>query len=81
MTMLTASAYPFPYGYAWVEYLFVMPRSQQYLLKALLSNYSPLSKIRVQGIPNRVTIFFQTTLLASTSLIFANGSVSTDLVK
>ena len=37
MTLLTASAYPFSCGYAKVKYLFVMPRSQQYLLKALLS--------------------------------------------
>ena len=38
MTLLTVSACPFPCGYAEVEYLFVIPRSQQYLLKALLSN-------------------------------------------
>ena len=37
MTLLTALAYPFTCGYAKVKYLFVMPRSQQYLLKALLS--------------------------------------------
>ena len=58
MTLLTALACPFPYGYAGVEYLFVMPRSQQYLLKALLSNCSPLSEMRVRGILNRTTIFF-----------------------
>ena len=81
MTLLTASACPFPYGYAEVEYLFFMPRSQQYLWKTLLSNWSPLSEISVWGIPNRVTIFFQTNVLASTSLIFANGSASTHLVK
>ena len=38
MTLLTVSAYPFPYGYVGVEYLFVMSRLQQYLLKALLSD-------------------------------------------
>ena len=53
-----------------MEYLFVMPRSQQYLLKALLSNCSLLSEMSVWGIPNQVTIFFQTNFLASASLIF-----------
>ena len=81
MTLLTVSAYPFPYGYVGVEYLFVMSRLQQYLIKALLSNWSPLSEMSVWGIPNWVTIFFQTNLLASTSLIFANDSASTHLVK
>ena len=81
MTLLTASACPFLCGCARVEYLFIMPRSQQYLLTALLSNWRPLSKMRVRGIPNQVTIFFQKNLLASTSLIFANGSASIHLVK
>ena len=45
-----------------MEYLFVIPKSQQYLLKALLSNCRTLSKIRVWGNPNWVTIFFQTNL-------------------
>ena len=81
MTLLTALAYPFPCGYAGVEYLFVMPRSQQYLLKALLSNCSPLFEMKVRGILNRVTIFFQTNLFAYASLIFANDSVSTHLMK
>ena len=81
MTLSIASACPFPWGYAGVEYLLVMPKSQQYLLKAFLSNWSLLFEMRVRGIPNRVTIFFQRNLLASTSLIFANGSVSTHMVK
>ena len=70
MTLLTTSACPFHCGYAEVEYLFVIPRSQQYFLKALLSNYSLLSEMSVWGIPNRVTIFFQTNFLAFASLIF-----------
>ena len=64
-----------------VEYLFVIPKSQQYLLKALLSNWRPLSEIGVWGTPNRVTIFFQIKFLASTSLMLARGSASTHLVK
>ena len=47
MTLLTVLACPFSFGYARVEYLFVMPRSQQYLLKALLSNYNPMSEMSV----------------------------------
>ena len=38
MTLLIVSACPFPYGEARVEYLFLMPSSPQYLLKALLLN-------------------------------------------
>ena len=56
--LLTVLACSFPCGYAGVKYLFVMPRSQQYLLKAFLSNCSPLSEMRVRGILNRTTIFF-----------------------
>ena len=81
MTLLIASACQFPWGYAGVEYLLVIPRSQQYLLKDLLLNWRPLSEMRVWGTPNSVTIFFQTNFLASTSLIFAKGSTSTHLVK
>ena len=36
MTLLIASSCLFPYGYAEVEYLFVMPKSQQYLLEDLV---------------------------------------------
>ena len=38
MTLLTASACLFPCGYAGVEYLFFIPRLEQYFLKVLLSN-------------------------------------------
>ena len=79
--LINSLGLPIPLWIAEVEYLFLMPKSQQYLLKALLSNWRPLSVMRVWGIPNRVTIFFQTNLLASTSVIFANGSTSTHLVK
>ena len=47
MTLLIVLACPSPYEYAGVEYLLVMPRSQQYLLKALLSNCNPLSEMSV----------------------------------
>ena len=43
-----------------VEYLFLIPSSPQYLLKALLSNWRPFSEIKVCGTSNLVTIFFQT---------------------
>ena len=49
--------------------------------KALLSNCIPLSKMRVFGTPNLVTIFFHTNFLTSTSRIFANASASAYLVK
>ena len=81
LTLLIASACPFPCGYAGVEYLFIMPRSHQYLLKALLSNCKSLSEMRARGTLNLVTIFFQMNFIASISLIFANGSTSTHLVK
>src|SRR6266702_2939836 len=77
ITLLTASACLLPCGYAGVEYLFLMPSSEQYSLKALLSNWSPLSETRARGIPNRVTIFFQTNFFTSTSRMFARGSAST----
>ena len=48
VTLLTVSAYPFPCGYAGVQYLFAVPKSQQYLLKALLSNWRPLFEMRVR---------------------------------
>ena len=72
---------PVSLGISWVEYLFVIPSSEQYLLKALLSNWSSLSEIRVQGTLNRVTMFLQTNLLASTYLMLASGLASTHLVK
>ena len=59
----------------------MIPNSQQYLLKVLLSNWSPLSEMRVWRILNRVTMFFHTNLLTSTSLMFASSSASTHLVK
>ena len=37
--------------------------------------------MRVQGTPNHVTMFLQTNLLASTSLMLASGSALTHLVK
>ena len=80
ITLLTASASPFPCGQARVEYLFLMLNSPQYLLKALISNWSPLSEIRVWGIPNLVTIFFHANFFASTSLILDNDSASTHFV-
>lgn len=59
------SAWPLPWGYAGVEYLFFMPKSQQYLQKALLSNWSPLSDMRVFRTPNLVTMFRHTNLFTS----------------
>ena len=59
----------------------MIPSLQQYLLKALLSNWSPLFEMRVRETLNRVTIFLQMNFLASASLMLANGLVSTHLVK
>ena len=67
IALLAASACPLLRGYAGVEYLFMMPRSQQKSQKALLSNCNPLLEMRVFGTPNLVTIFFHTNFLTSTS--------------
>ena len=64
-----------------VKYLFLMPSSQQYLLKTLLSHWSPLSDMSVGGISNPVTIFFHTNFFASMFLMLDNGSASTHFVK
>ena len=81
IALLTASAYPLLWGYAEVEYLFMMPRSRQKSRKALLSNCNPLLEMRVFGTPNLVTIFFHTNFLTSTSWILAKASASAHLVK
>ena len=81
IVLLMASACPLFWGYVGVEYLFVMPRSRQKSRKVLLSNYIPLSKIRVFGTPNLVTIFFHTNFLTSMSRMLANASASAHLVK
>ena len=81
MTLFVAFAWLLPWGYAGVEYLFFMPKSQQYSRKALLLNWSPLSETRVFGIPNLVMIFHHTNLFTSWSRMLARGSASTHLVK
>ena len=68
IALLVASACPLLWGYAGVEYLFLMPRPQQNSRKALLSNCNPLSDIRESGTPNLVMMFFHTNFLTSTSL-------------
>ena len=41
-----------------MEYRLVIPNSQQYSLKFLLSNWRPLSEMSMCGVPKRVIIFF-----------------------
>lgn len=79
--LFVAFAWPLPWGYAGVEYLLFMPKSQQYLQKALLSNWSPLSDMRVFGTLNLVTMFSHTNLFMSWSWMLARGSASTHSVK
>ena len=79
--LLTASACSLLWGYARVEYLFIMPRSWQKSWKFLLSNCNPLSEMRVFGTPNLVTIFFHTNFLTSTSRMLATASALAYLVK
>ena len=81
IALLTASACPLLWGYARVEYLFMMPRSRQKSRKALLSNCNPLLEMRMFGTPNLVTIFFHTNFLTSTSQMLASASASAHLVK
>ena len=81
IVLLMASACPLLWGYAGVEYLFLMPRSLQNLQKALLLNCNPLSDIREFGTLNLVTILFHTNFLTSTSRMLANASASAYLVK
>ena len=81
MTLFVASAWPLLWGYDRVECLFFIPNTQQYLQKVLLSNWSPLSEMRVFGTPNLVTIFRHMNLFTSWSRMFARGSASTHLVK
>ena len=81
MTLLVASACPLHCGYAGVEYLFFMPNPQQYLWKALLSNWRQLSDMRVFGILNLVTIFHHTNFFTSWFRMLARGLASTHLVK
>lgn len=59
INLLVASACPLLCGLVSLDYLFLIPNSQQYLRKALLLNWRPLSKMRVCGMPNLVTIFHQ----------------------
>ena len=63
IVLLMASSCPLLWGYVGVEYLFVMSRSRQKSRKALLSNCSPLSEIKVSGTPNLVLWNFK--ILAS----------------
>ena len=81
MALLVASAWSLLYGYARVEYWFVMLKLLQNSLKALLSNCNPLSNTRDSGTLNLVTMFFHTNFLTFTSLMFANNFASTHLVK
>ena len=59
INLLVASACPLLCGLVSLDYLFLIPNSQQYLRKALLLNWRPLSNMRVCGMPNLVTIFHQ----------------------
>ena len=52
MALLVALAWPLLYGYAGVEYLFMMPRLLQNSWKVLLSNCNPLSDTRDSGTLN-----------------------------
>ena len=81
IALLTALACPLLWGYAGVDYLFMMPRSRQKSQKALLSNCNPLSEMRVFGTPNLVTIFFHMNFLTSTSRMLASASASAYLMK
>ena len=81
MALLVASAWLLLYGYAGVEYRFMMPRLLQNSQKALLSNCNPLSNTRDFGTPNFVIIVLHTNFLISTSRMFANASTSAHLVK
>ena len=81
IVLLIALACPLLWGYAGVEYLFVMPKSRQKSRKALLSNCNPLSEMMVSSTPNLVTIFFHTNFLTSTSQMLASALASAHLVK
>ena len=52
-----------------MEYRFLIFSSKQKVLKAMLSNYGPLSTIIACGILNRQAMFLQTNLETSLSLI------------
>ena len=81
ITLLMASAWPLLYGYAEVEYLFLILRLLQNLRKVLLSSCNPLSDVRDSGTPNLVTMFLHTNFVTSTSRILTNASTSAHLVK
>ena len=75
------SAKPLLYGYCGVEYEFLIFRLLQKFMYTLLSNCGPLSVIIYCRIPNRQPIFFHTNWTSSLSLIAAEASVSTHLLK
>ena len=81
IALLVASTWLLLYGYAGVEYLFLILRSLQIFWKALLSNCNPLSDTKDSGTPNLVTMFLHTIFLTSMSQILASASASTHLVK
>lgn len=64
-----------------MKYMFFIPKSQQYLRKALLSNLSPLFEMKVCGKSNLVTMFYQTNLFTSWSWMLERGSTLTHFVK
>ena len=81
MTLSTTLACPFPYGYAGVEYLFIIPKSQQYLLKNFAIKLKTIVRNNSMRDPKPSDNIFPNKSLASMSLIFDNGLALTHLVK
>ena len=81
IVLLITLAWTLLYGYAEVEYLFLISRLLQNFRKALLSNCNLLSNTRNSSTPNLVTIFLQTKFLTSTSRMLANASTLAHFVK
>ena len=79
--LFVASACPLLRGQRGVEYRFLIFSSKQKVLKAMLSNCGPLSTIIACRILNRKTMFFQNNVETSLSLMLAQASASTHLLK
>ena len=81
MMRLVTSVCPFVWGWATDVNLSLMPNSEQKALNLSLSNYFPLSVIKVWGMPNLHMTSFQKKCWIRASVMVGTASTSTHFMK